>query len=194
MKKKEKNRASIMSNTEELEYKIEIATQTLDRNLRFITNCDNKISIILAAVGVLLTIILTNEGINKISDIIKKCLEMKSISSILYLTCLAGVTVILIIGLFILTSALMAKIPNDYSDKKSSIFFAGINNYDNSKVYNDMFCGLNKRSLLNDLLEQIYINADIAAIKYKKYNCGVRTTMIGFALFVVVLIIGIYLY
>lgn len=61
-------------NKEDIEYKIEIATQTLDRNIGFVVNCDNKTSIALAAFGVLLAIILTNEGINEIFDIIKTCI------------------------------------------------------------------------------------------------------------------------
>ena len=66
-----------MNNKEEIEYKIEIATQTLDRNIGFVTNCDNKTSIILALVGVLITVILTNEGLNEILYIVKNSIESK---------------------------------------------------------------------------------------------------------------------
>ena len=37
----EKVKKDAASNKEELEYKIEIATQTLERNIGFIANCDN---------------------------------------------------------------------------------------------------------------------------------------------------------
>ena len=61
----------------DIKYKIEIATQTLERNISFVVNCDNKTSIVLAIVGALLTIILTNEGLNEIFCIIKKrCVEI----------------------------------------------------------------------------------------------------------------------
>lgn len=43
------------NNTQSLGEQIEIATQALERNLGFISNCDNKASIILTAVGVLIT-------------------------------------------------------------------------------------------------------------------------------------------
>ena len=72
-------------NQEDLGYKIEVATQTLDRNISFVTNCDNKTSIVLAAFGVLLAIILTNEGLNEIFNIVKTCIETKNFCSILYL-------------------------------------------------------------------------------------------------------------
>lgn len=62
----EKENSKVPTGTEDIEYKIEIATQTLDRNIGFVTNCDNKTSIVLATFGVLLAIILTNEGLNEI--------------------------------------------------------------------------------------------------------------------------------
>lgn len=65
---------------QKLDYKIEIAAQTLDRNINFITNCDNKTSIVLATFGVLLTIILTNEGLNELFNIIKTCILYKNLA------------------------------------------------------------------------------------------------------------------
>ena len=61
---------------QKLDYKIEIAAQTLDRNINFITNCDNKTSIVLATFGVLLTIILTNEGRSEERRVGKECLRL----------------------------------------------------------------------------------------------------------------------
>ena len=63
---------------DELDFKIEIATQTLERNISFIASCDNKTSIVLTSIGVLLTIILTNDGLNEIFDIINTCLSIKT--------------------------------------------------------------------------------------------------------------------
>ena len=70
-----------------IDYQIEITTQTLERNLGFISNCDNKASIILTAVGVLLTIILTSEGLASIKDMLKKSLSQrkKRTSKIIYI-------------------------------------------------------------------------------------------------------------
>ena len=63
--------------TEEIEYKIEKATETLERNIGFISNCDNKTSIVLTALGVLLTIILTNDGLNAIFSIVRSCTDIR---------------------------------------------------------------------------------------------------------------------
>lgn len=87
----EKENNKVFLDAEDLEYKIEIATQILDRNIGFVTNCDNK-------------------------------------------------------------------------------------------------------DLLNDLIEQIYINAEIASNKYATYNRGLILTIVGFVFFVMLLLIGIYIY
>lgn len=118
-----------MSNQEDLEYKIEVATQTLDRNITFVQNCDNKTSIVLAAFGVLLTIILTNEGMNKIFDIIKTCIQIKTFCNIFYLVCFAVAIFIMLWGMFNLGSVLIARTSEEAvgrTNENSRIFFAGI--------------------------------------------------------------------
>lgn len=178
----------------DLTYKIEIATQTLDRNIGFITNCDNKTSIVLASFGVLLTIIFTNEGLNKILNIVKTSIETKTFCSILYLFCLAGATFVLFLGMFYLGSALVAKTSEEAigrKDDSSRIFFSGIRKNGDCKTYNQKFRAMDEENLLNDLIEQIYINADIADTKYASYNRGLKCTAIGFFFFVAFLLVGI---
>ena len=194
---KEKTKTDTGPDKEDLNYKIEIATQTLDRNIGFVTNCDNKTSIILASFGVLLAIILTNEGLNEIFSIVKTCIAMKTFCNILYLLCLAGATFVLVFGLFNLVSVLAAKTSEEAigrKDESSRIFFAGIRKNGDYKTYNQKFLAMDRKSLLNDLIEQIYINADIASTKYALYNRGLRCTAIGFLSFVALLLIGIYIY
>ena len=184
-------------NAEDLEYKIEIATQTLDRNIGFVTNCDNKTSIVLAAFGVLLAIILTNEGLNEIFNIAKACIATKAFCSILYLICFSGAIFSMVLGMFNLGSVLVAKTSEESigrKDENSRIFFAGIRKNGDFNTYHQKFCAMSKEDILNDLIEQIYINADIASIKYATYNRGLRRTIVGFIFFVVLLLIGIYIY
>ena len=197
IKTDEKVKAETTLSKEELECKIEIATQTLDRNIDFITNCDNKTSIVLAAFGVLLTIILTNEGLNKILNIVKTCIETKTFCNIFYLLCLTSTFFIMMLGMFNLGSVLVARTSEEAigrKDETSRIFFIGIRKNGDYYTYNQKFRTMSKEDLLNDLIEQIYINADIASIKYATYNRGLRRTIIGFTLFVVLLLIGIYIY
>lgn len=182
---------------EDLEYKIEIATQTLDRNIGFVTNCDSKTSIVLAAFGGFLAVILTNEGLKKIFCIIESCIETKNFCSISYLLCFVSSMIILGLGMFNLGRVLVAKTSKEFNGRKeavSRIFFAGIKKGGNCKSYKQRFYEMSKEELLNDLIEQIYINADIASFKYKTYNMGLRYTIVGFILFVLFLLIGIYIY
>ena len=193
----EEENEKVLHNTEDLEYKIEIATQTLERNIGFVTNCDNKTSIVLAAFGVLLAIILTNEGLNEIFNIVKACIAAKTFCSILYLLCFVGAIFVMVLGMFNLGSVLVAKTSEEAigrKDENSRIFFAGIRKNGDYNVYRQKFCAMSKEELLNDLIEQIYINADIASIKYATYNRGVRRTIVGFIFFVGLLLIGIYIY
>lgn len=193
----EKENDNVLPHAETLEYKIEIATQTLDRNIGFVTNCDNKTSIALAAFGVLLTIILTNEGLNEIFNIVKACITTKTFCSILYLLCFAGSIFAMGLGMFNLGSVLVAKTSEEAigrKDANSRIFFAGIRKNGCHNTYRQIFCTMSKEDLLNDLIEQIYINADIASIKYETYNRGLKLTIVGFIFFVVFLLIGIYIY
>lgn len=184
-------------NNDEVKYKIEKATETLERNIGFITNCDTKTSIVLTATGVLLTIILTNDGLKKIFCIVKTCLDEKSLYSITYLICFGITVLILFLGLYNLVSVLIAR--TDIKSKgidssKSNIFFVGISENKNLQRYKDKFYSMNQHELLDEIIAEIYVNAYIATIKYKKYNIGLKLTIIGFILFVIVLLVGIYAY
>ena len=53
---------------------------------------------------------------------------------------------------------------------------------------------MGKKEYLKDLLSQVYINSKIAHKKYLNYNTGVYLTIIGFISFVVIFLIGIYVY
>lgn len=184
-------------NDKELKYKIEIATQTLDRNIGFVTNCDNKTSIVLATFGVLIAIILTNEGLNNILNIVKSCVKVKNFCNIFYLICFSGAILTILLGFINLGSVLVAKTSEDAAGKNntnSRIFFSGIKKIGDCQSYRYSFYTMSNEDLLNDLILQIYINADIATTKYNRYNRGLRFIVIGFIIFIALLLIGIYIY
>lgn len=177
--------------------KIEIATQTLERNIGFVTSCDNKTSIVLAILGVFLTIILTNDSLNTIYDIFSTCIEAGTFCDIIYLLLLIGAILIMFFGIYNLCGVLIAKtseVAKGQSVSKSRIFFTGISEHENCEVYRKRFYKMSEHELLDELITQIYRNAEIARQKYKMYNHGVKLVIIGGGLFVVILLIGIYLY
>lgn len=197
-KKAERTQENLHKGEEkDYKYKIEIATQTLERNIGFVANCDNKTSIVLAIIGVFLTIILTNDGLNAIYGIINTCIEMKTFCSIIYLFFLGGTIVVMLLGIYSLCGVLIAKTSETakgLTATNSRIFFTGISKDGNCEVYKEKFYEMSEQELLDELIAQIYINSDIASKKYSKYNKGVKWTIIGFGLFVVFILIGIYLY
>ena len=179
-----------------IDYQIEITTQTLERNLGFISNCDNKASIILTAVGVLLTIILTSEGLASIKDILKKSLSQITFLNFIYMFMFFSSVIILLSGILFLISVLIARsgISETKGFKNSLIFFGGINSFNRIANYEKAVKKMDKKDLLDDLISQIYINSKIATKKYRKYNLGLKFTVIGFFLFIGVILFGHYIY
>lgn len=188
---------STCNSEDNIKYKIEKATETLDRNIGFIKSCDSKTSIVLTAIGVLLTIILTNDGLNAIYNIIQKCINDRTFSSILYLILFATILVVLFLGLYNLLSVLIGRVnineePLDSSN--SNIFFSGIIKKGNLEAYRKEFYRMDHKQLLDELIGEIYINANIANKKYNSYNTGIKLSILGLLLFVTILLIGIYIY
>ena len=179
-----------------IDYQIEITTQTLERNLGFISNCDNKASIILTAVGVLLTIILTSEGLASIKDILKKSLSQITFLNFIYMFMFFSSVIILLSGILFLISVLIARsgISETKGSKNSLIFFGGINSFNKIANYEKAIKKMDKKDLLDDLISQIYINSKIATKKYRRYNLGLKFTVIGFFLFIGVILFGHYIY
>lgn len=188
-----KNNNVNLSCDEEINNKINNAITTLERNITFVTNCDNKTSIVLTSVGVLLTIILTNEGLNSIFNIIKTCISQKTFCNILYLVCFAVSIGILMFGFYNLCGVLIARTENS-NNTKSKIFFSGIIENGNNNVYREKFIAMTQEEYLDEIISEIYINSKIATIKYHKYNTGFKCTIWGFITFIILFLIGIYLY
>ena len=190
---KGKTSSNSSNDSEELKYRIDIATQVLERNIGFINSCDNKTSIILTAIGVVLTLIVTNKGLYEIVETIEKCITSISLVRIIYLICFIFAIIIMGLGIFNLGSVLIAKTTENAEgirNVQSHIFFSGICKNNNYEKYSKSFRSMNLEELLDETIEQIYINADIANNKYAKYNLGLKQIVMGFMLFVIVLIIG----
>lgn len=101
------------------------------------------------------------------------------------------------LGMFNLGSVLVAKTSEEAigrKDENSRIFFAGIRKSGDYNIFYEKFYTMSKEELLNDLIEQIYINADIASIKYKTYNLGIKRTIKGFVSFVFLFLVGIFVF
>ena len=75
------------------------ALDILDRTIDFVRNCDNKASIFLGTFGVILTIVLTTEGLNNLMSIVRTAIAQKTFCNALYLLLLAGSIIVMVFGL-----------------------------------------------------------------------------------------------
>lgn len=194
-----KERKMVRNKDEDIKNKIEIATQILDRQISFVEKCDNKTSILLGIFGVLFTIVFTSDVIETIIKMIDNYLVANTFCRKLYSIFFIISIVLFLIGFSIFVSVLFARtseksIGNNKKEEKSLIFFKGIMKVGSFNRYKQRFYEMNNEELLDYLIEQIYINADIANNKYDKYNCGILFTILGFVLYIVLLLAGTFIY
>lgn len=199
-KVKEPKRVHVkVSQKENLTHKIDIATQTLERNIGFINSCDSKTSIVLTMIGVLLTLILTNDGLTAISHIISHSVFGNTFCDILYFIVWLASVGMLVMGIWNLVSVLIAKTKpstknSNPTTSSSMIFFGGILKVGDRTVYHNKFLTMTDQELLDDLIAEIYTNAEIATQKYRRYNQGLKLTVWGFVLFILMFLAGMHIY
>ena len=183
--------------TLDVDEQIEEAKASLDRINAWINSCDSKAGIVLALVGVLLTIIFTNDGMAEMYNVLQNIMPPANFCTILYI--LGIDTFMLCDGIARLIFTLVARInSNVYNEPDlitdSVLFFGKISDKASYQVFQNDVLNMTKEEYLNDLLSQIYINSKIANEKHVNYNKGIKWTIIGFIALVVMFLIGIYLY
>lgn len=191
------NAENFTDNEITIDEKIEIATKTLERNIGFITGCDNKTSIVLAMLGVILTVVFTNVKFSDLLNIVNGCITSKSFGDVMYLLFLIFSFVLLISGIIKLCKVLIGNVnetARGINSTPSHIFFSGIQKNESFANYSDSFRVLSKEEVLNELLSQIYINSDIANTKYSLFNSGLKNSIIGLGLSSLLLLIGFLIY
>ena len=185
--------------TLDVDEQIEEAKASLDRINAWINSCDSKAGIVLALVGVLLTIIFTNDGMAEMYNVLQNIMPPANFCTILYIGILGIATFMLCDGIARLIFTLVARInSNVYNEPDlitdSVLFFGKISDKASYQVFQNDVLNMTKEEYLNDLLSQIYINSKIANEKHVNYNKGIKWTIIGFIALVVMFLIGIYLY
>jgi len=164
----------------------------LDRTIGFIRNCDNKAAIFLGTVGVILTIVLTTDGLSSLLSIINSAIKQKSFFAILYLLTMFCAIISILFGLSQMIKVLDATIgfPSKAGlEENSVIFFEPISN-NKYLEYKKRIYRTTEEEFLNDITSEIYINACICSGKYKNYKHGLRWTLCGFCVFMVFWAIG----
>ena len=174
------------------------AVDILDRIIGFINSCDNKAAIVLGILGVVFAVILTSDGVVMIHGLILKA-EQSSGRGTLFLILMALFFLALCFGIYQLISVLIgrtntAKLKKDRQQVDSVIFFKDIAKKYSYEGYNQKMKTLTQKALLDDILSEIYVNAVICDIKFRKYNRGLRFSLTGLLCFVLMLIVGYFLF
>lgn len=90
---------------------VEAMQNTLNRIIGFINNCDTKASIILALIGVIVTVIFSGNMPDKFLQIYGKAEEMSSCGFVLYMIlCLASVIAV-VVGMFFWWQSYLQELP-----------------------------------------------------------------------------------
>lgn len=187
------------TDTFDIEEQIEEAKASLDRINGWINSCDSKAGTVLALIGVLLTIIFTNDGMAEMYNVLQYIIPTTNFCTDIYIIFLGISVFMLCYGIMRLILTLVARINSNIYQQpglitNSVLFFGKISNRSSYQVFQNDILSIKKDDYLKDLLSQVYINSKIANEKYVNYNIGIKWTIIGFIAFIVIFLIGIYLY
>ena len=190
---------TIIADTLDTEEQIEEAKASLDRINGWINSCDSKAGTVLALTGVLLTIIFTNDGVAEMYNVLQSIIPPANFCTVLYIGFLGISVFTLCYGIAHLITTLIARIDaNIYQQPEmitdSVLFFGKISDRASYQIFQNDILSIKKEDYLKDLLSQVYINSKIANEKYMNYNNGIKWTIIGFIAFIVMFLIGIFLY
>ena len=106
----------------------------------WINNSDNKTSIVLGIVGIILTIIFSNgEIINNLLKIVNKLILDINFDDILYLIIFILLTCFCVYGLYCLIKVLIPTLKIKFKNTKSFMYFGNVCKYSNFKEYKEDF-------------------------------------------------------
>ena len=133
-----------------IDEQIEEARLSLERVNNWINSCDSIASIILALIGVLLTIIFTSDSLSAMGELFNKLFLENKISTWLYL-CFFTVSIgILVYGIVHLVFVLIARVEIKSSKEKNSIlFFESIGERKTFELFREDIMKMNKKSYLS---------------------------------------------
>ena len=167
----------------------------LDRVNGWIENCDSKVSTILTGIGVLTGIILATDYLSKLISIFHAACQNISILTVIYLALSFLSLGVLICGVLMLVGVLLARVnikefKNKGVNTDSLLFFSSIAQNKNFSKYRDKVNECSKQQLREDLICQIYICSLICDKKFKLYKKGLLFAIVGFGVFVLMIVIG----
>jgi len=152
----------------------------IQENIMFwIENCDNKTSVILGVVGIILTIFITSDSVSKLVINIEESINNMNWINLIYLFTVALTILLLAISITFLAKVLISNIDTKTINKKdiatnSLLHFSSIDEIDSNDEYIKKIKATDKDDYLKDLTSQIMIKSHITTMKFRNYNRGVK--------------------
>ena len=145
----------------------------------WISNCDQKAGLILAATSVILPIVVSNSVfLEIIQKNVKNLCEILNVYSLVFILTLALFIILLSACIFYLFKCLEGKVDSSvFSEKElqteSLLFFQTIAKK-SFRQYKTEIKQINEKKIFEDYLSQIYINSKICTVKFTNYNKGLK--------------------
>ena len=165
----------------------------LERTDLWINNSDTKISYLFAVLGIVTTIIFTN---NSIIEIIKNSIknlfkldrqDIENILSIIVIMTFINLLIFIVRSIYFLFKASTAKININDINKGSTLFFGSIASK-TIEEFKEQINNQTEEELEEDIVEQIFINAKICNEKMKNYNKAIKNLKISMLIFIIFII------
>lgn len=173
-KKKEppKYRERVLCSKRSINDRTARGVEVLDRANNQCANCDNKASIVLTLVGVMLTALLAEDGNSVYYSYFEKTFVFNERSLFLSIPvgCIVGVALCML-------RVLLARV--ECSESGSVVFFADVAKYNSSKDYLDRLREINDEEYWIDLESQVYQVSKLAKRKYRCFNLGMKLLLFG---------------
>lgn len=175
--------------------------KTLDRVINWVSNCENKVSYLLALQGIILTIIFTS---NNTTCIIRTFSYNFSLVDFVWTSvlrffegiCLYTFFILNVLSLYNAFLTLKARLnPSIYKEHglntNSVLFFESIANRTFNDFVTDQQTTTTNNQLDNDIDSQVFINSKICQLKFKHYNLALKYYGIGSLIGLTYLILAI---
>lgn len=166
----------------------------LERTDLWINNSDTKISYLFAVLGIVATIIFTN---NSIIEIIKNSIknllkldkqDIENILSLIVIITFINLLIFIVRSIYFLFKASTARINVNDINKDSILFFGSIASK-TIEEFKEQINNQTEEELEEDIVEQIFINAKICNEKMKNYNKAIKNLKIAMLIFIIFIIL-----
>lgn len=169
----------------------------LDRLLDWIKSCDTKASIVIAAIGLFLTLFTSDNFFGFWKRILSGAMSHLNFSNLLFLIFFSLAAISFIYGAYCLVRVLTPRLSKEVEMMEGmhadSLYFFESISRNKYREFSEKVRSRTNDEDLNDILSQVYINAKICTVKYAYYQKGIRYGAIGLSALFIIFLIGVIL-